>query len=144
MEGEVETVEFCFTVTELNDPHILRYFRIESLPRSARGEYRKCLSVHKSVVIYIALYFTFAEVLDYLFYNETLIFNGSYSFGDSECMTVRVFGPEDNLVEGREVFYAIVFPGASSLTFVSIFIIDNDCELVLFLMCSSAINLQCV
>ena len=41
VEGEMETVEFCFTVTELNDLHILRYFRIESLPRSARGEYRK-------------------------------------------------------------------------------------------------------
>ena len=82
---------------------------------------------------YVTLYFT--EVLDYVFYNETLIFNGSYSVGDSECMTVRVFAPDDNLVESTEVFKAIVSPGASSLTSVSIFIIDNDCEWALFLMC---------
>ena len=54
---------------------------------------------------------------------------------ETECMTVRVFAPDDNLVEGTEVFNAIVSPGASSLTSVSIFIIDNDCEWVLFLTC---------
>ena len=44
MEGEMETIKFCFTVTELNDPHILRYLMIESLPGSAKGEYRRgCL-----------------------------------------------------------------------------------------------------
>ena len=77
-------------------------------------------------VEFISLFIS--EVLDYVFYNETLIFNGSYSVGESECMTVRVYAPEDNLVEGTEVFNAIVFPGANSLTSVSIFIIDNDCE----------------
>ena len=72
----------------------------------------------------------FAEVLDYVFYNETLVFNGSYSAGDSECITVLVSVPDDNLVESTEVFHAIVFyySGADILSSASIFIIDNDCE----------------
>ena len=41
VEGEVDTVEFCFTVTDLNDPYILRYILIQSLPGSARGECRR-------------------------------------------------------------------------------------------------------
>ena len=67
-----------------------------------------------------------------MFYNDALIFNGSYSVGDSECTTVRVSAPDDNLVEGTEVFNATVSPGTISKNFVSIFIIDNDCECVGF------------
>ena len=63
-----------------------------------------------------------------MFYNDALIFNGSYSVGEYECMTVRVSAPDDNLVEGTEVFNATVSPGATSKHLVSIFIIDNDCE----------------
>ena len=83
----------------------------------------------------------FAEMLDYVFYNDTLTFDGSYSVGESECTTVRVFAPDDNLVESTEVFNAIVFPGASSLTSVSIFIIDNDCKWVFVLSLFSHIIL---
>ena len=75
----------------------------------------------------------FAEVLDYVFYNDTITFDGRYSVGESECTTVRVFAPDDNLVESTEVFNATVFPRASSLTSVSIFIIDNDCKWVFVL-----------
>ena len=50
MEGEVNTIEFCFTVTELKDPFIMRNFLIEATPDSARGEYRKRLSVHVKVL----------------------------------------------------------------------------------------------
>ena len=50
MEGEMDTVEFCFTVTEFA-PYILRYFTIESTPDSARGECsEKRLSVHIKVL----------------------------------------------------------------------------------------------
>ena len=65
-----------------------------------------------------------------MFYNDTVLINGSYSIGDSECTTVRVSVPDDNLVESTEVFHAIVIPGANSQSYVSIFIIDNDCEWV--------------
>ena len=50
MEGEMDTVEFCFTVTEFA-PYILRYFTIESTPDSARGECSgKRVSVHIKVL----------------------------------------------------------------------------------------------
>ena len=72
----------------------------------------------------------FAETLDYVFYNDTVLINGSYSIGDSECTTVIVSAPDDNLVESTEVFHAVVLTGATSHSYASIFIIDNDCEWV--------------
>ena len=69
---------------------------------------------------------------EYLFYNDTIIFNGSYSVGDSECVSVYVNVYDDNLVEGtEEVSYVdndnddgFHFPGIN----VQTFIIDNDCK----------------
>ena len=72
----------------------------------------------------------FAETLDYVFYNDTVLFDGSYSIGDSKCTTVRVSAADDNLVESTEVFHATVIPGANSQSYVSIFIIDKNCEWV--------------
>ena len=64
----------------------------------------------------------FIEDLDYIFSNITIIFNGSYSVGDSECVIVNAFS--DNLVEGTEKFYVQV----DSFHTVPVFIIDNDCK----------------
>ena len=70
--------------------------------------------------------------LEYLFYNDTIIFNGSYSVGDSECVSVYVNVYDDNLVEGTEEVSDVDndnddgfhFPGIN----VQTFIIDNDCK----------------
>jgi hypothetical protein len=64
---------------------------------------------------------------DYILYNQSITFNGSYSEGDSECVMVYVRAVEDSLVEGTEVIPVAVIPYFSEdPTPVSIFIVDND------------------
>ena len=63
--------------------------------------------------------------LDYVFGNNTVTFNGSYSVGDSECVVVTVSAPRDNLVEGTEYFIANIYTLDIQ---VFIFIVDRDCE----------------
>lgn len=64
----------------------------------------------------------FIDELDFIFSNNAIIFNGSYSVGDSECVTVNAIS--DNLVEGTQNFYVQV----DLFHAVSVFIIDNDCK----------------
>ena len=40
--------------------------------------------------IHTIIIYLFPEELDYIFYNNTVTFNGSYLVGDSECVTVNV------------------------------------------------------
>ena len=54
-----------------------------------------------------------------------VVFDGSYSVGDSKCVTVNVSALSDNLVEGTEAFTVTVHMLDTSVT---IFIIDNDCK----------------
>ena len=54
-----------------------------------------------------------------------VVFNGSYSVGDSECVLMNVSALSDNLVEGTEAFTVTVHRLDTSVT---IFIIDNDCK----------------
>ena len=54
-----------------------------------------------------------------------ILFNGSYSVGDSECGTLNVSALSDNLVEGTEAFTASLYNLDTSVT---IFIIDIDCK----------------
>ena len=54
-----------------------------------------------------------------------VLFNGSYSVGDSECVTMNISALSDNLVEGTESF-AVDLDKLN--TTVTIFIIDNDCK----------------
>ena len=54
-----------------------------------------------------------------------ILFNGSYSVGDSECGTLNVSALSDNLVEGAEAFTASLYKLDTSVT---IFIIDIDCK----------------
>ena len=56
--------------------------------------------------------------LEYVFHNDTIIFNGSYSVGDSECVAMDVSVPDDNLVEGTEKIEA-----TSNDIFITIYII---------------------
>ena len=79
--------------------------------------------------IHTIIIYLFPEELDYIFYNNTVTFNGSYLVGDSECVTVNVSVADDNLVEGTKVFNVLVRPLS---TLISIFIIDNDCKLFSF------------
>ena len=66
--------------------------------------------------------------LDYVLnYNYVVLFNGSYSVGDSECMTMNVSALSDNLVEGTESF---AFHLYKLKTTVNIFIIDKDCKYI--------------
>ena len=65
---------------------------------------------------------------DYTFYNKTIIFNGSYSEGSSECAVVTVVAHTDGLVEGTEVIIVGIGQMASP---VSVFIIDSDCKLTM-------------
>ena len=61
--------------------------------------------------------------LEYFFHNNTIIFNGNYSVGESECVAMDVSVPDDNVVKGiKEIETEI------SGICISIFIIDNDCK----------------
>ena len=66
------------------------------------------------------------EGADYTFYNRTIVFNGSYSDGDSECVLVTCVAHADNAVEGTETLTVII---EQIDTPVTIFIIDSNCEL---------------
>ena len=66
--------------------------------------------------------------LDYVLnYNHMVLFNGSYSVGDSECVTMNVSALSDKLVEGTESF---AFDLDKLNTTVTIFIIDSDCKYI--------------
>ena len=52
-----------------------------------------------------------------------MIFNGSYSDGDSECVPVFVSVPDDDLVERAESYKTYIRD-----IHIEIFIIDNDCK----------------
>ena len=66
------------------------------------------------------------DELDYVLnYNYVVLFNGSYSVGDSECMTMNVSALSDNLVEGTESFAVDLDKLKTTIT---IFIIDSDCK----------------
>ena len=63
--------------------------------------------------------------MDYIFNNETITFNGSYSVGDSECVVVTLSALSDDKVEGTEDISMYFQPEVNA---VSVFIIDNDCK----------------
>ena len=64
---------------------------------------------------------------DYTFYNETIVFNGSYSEGDSECVVVTVIAHTDGIVEGIEMISVSV---GQLVNPVYVFVIDDDCKLL--------------
>ena len=82
-------------------------------------------TTHKKKLSLLNLFIPVAE-LDYVLnYNHMVLFNGSYSVGDSECVTVNVSVLSDKLVEGTESF---AFDLDKLNTTVTIFIIDSDCK----------------
>ena len=77
--------------------------------------------------------------LDYVFHNDTIIFNGSYSVGDSECVEVIINALKDDLVEGTELFFADI--NRINLH-VFIFIIDSNCKFLIYTNQTSLIYLH--
>lgn len=88
------------------------------------------LSLSTLLTFLFSFYFLIAEEIDYLFDSDYIIFNGSYSVGDSECVMIDIVANTDNVVEGMEVIKANVNEKQEDdrrLSSISIFIIDNDC-----------------
>ena len=74
---------------------------------------------------------SFSDITDYMFYNQTITFNGSYLVGDTQCAIAATYALDDNKVEGTESFSVQVDLSRDFTEIVHIFIIDNDCELTL-------------
>ena len=72
-------------------------------------------------------YHFLSDGTDYIFYDDVITFNGSYLVGDNECVLVYVNVPDDNLVEGNELFNVKISSGISPAPCV--YIIDNDCKI---------------
>jgi hypothetical protein len=101
-EGEFEEFLFCITVVEFQGGMISRNFSIDPLTGTAKN------------------------ITDYVFYNQTITFNGSYSAGDSECVSATAYAPDDYEVEGTESFNVRVDLSCGNSSIVCIFIVDDD------------------
>ncbi|CAI8047415.1 Deleted in malignant brain tumors 1 protein [Geodia barretti] len=113
-EGETESIKVCLTVTKVARSLIHRVFPIEVTPfGSAKNE------------------------TDYTFYNETIVFNGSYSEGDSECVVVTVIAHTDGIVEGIEMISVSV---GQLVNPVYVFVIDYDYLKVGFVNASYSVS----
>ena len=62
----------------------------------------------------------------------TLTFDGLYSTGDTECITMNLAAVEDSLVEHIEDFSLNIHPRIAEVVF---YIIDNDCKYMTWLQC---------
>jgi hypothetical protein len=113
-EGETGSIKVCLTVTKVEQSFIHRLFPIEVTPfGSAKNQ------------------------TDFTFYNETVVFNGSYSEGDSECLVVTVVAHTDGIVEGIEMISVSV---GQLATPVSVFVIDSDYLKVGFVEASYSVS----
>ena len=75
------------------------------------------------LICYVCIY---TDGRDFNATNFTITFNGSYSFGDDECVVSTVSAQDDGIVEGTESFWVLIQPEIPTIPIV--FIIDNDCK----------------
>ena len=61
-----------------------------------------------TVVIEKFLVHVSADGTDFTFYNQTILFNGTYYDGDSVCVGVTVAAHTDGIVEGTEEFIIFI------------------------------------
>ena len=80
-----------------------------------------------TAVIEKSLVHVSADGTDFTFYNQTIVFNGTYYDGDSVCVGVTVAVFPDGIVEGTEEFL-IGIDHLDDAIFV--YIIDSDCKLL--------------
>lgn len=76
-------------------------------------------------------YHFYSDGTDYIFYDDAIVFNGSYSVGEEECVVVNVNAPDDYLVEGNELFNVVIDSFDISPA-PCVYIIDNDCKIFHF------------
>ena len=79
---------------------------------------------HESEVMHMCLNVNLTAGLTYELYEDVVLFNGSYSDGDSECVPVYIAIADDDKVEGTEKIATTIHRGIIS----TVFIIDDDCK----------------